>query len=821
MRPRRALAAVVCGLSISAYSIAGSSNRLDIPAGDLIAALDLLAHQTHAELIYSADDLKGLHTRGVHGELTPDTAVRELLEGTQLTTVVHSSGAILITRNANPSDAAQSPQSARQVAVRSTQSNHQPENVDEIVVTASRREELLSNVGVGITTVGKDELETRSASGLEDFVALLPGVNVQSYGTAGYGVVSIRGISPQTSGATVAVYVDDIPFGGSSALPQNAWYWPDIDPADLERVEVLKGPQGTLYGASSLGGVIKYVTQTPSLTTTEISTAEEINEVQGGSPGTKLRASIATPIIANELALRVSGYYEYLGGYIDDVGIGGNDTNHGDKSGLRATLLYQPLDNLKIRLNAGVQHSAVHGYDTTDDGGPSLQPLYGYFEQKRYTPESFKVLAQMYSAEAQWDIRLGRLISASSYSAFDSRQTLDLTPDAAFFPPGLVTATNPAGEIGGYYEDQKTQEIRFTSNRLGTFEFLAGTFYQHEGPEQTTAAYSYDAITPGNPKAFLGSDANRGTLDEYAAFGDGTVYILPQVDLTIGYRYSNIQQQDYKRLAGELYASPGSVDFYPPAANSAQVNQTYLGGIRWRITDEVMLYGRAATGYRPGGTRPIPPGAPAGFGDTYTSDGVRSYEAGIKVRASGGRLVLSADTYLIDWSKIQTSIYVGAENVSGNAGTARSHGAEFEATYVPIEGLTLGANAAYTDARYTETSAEADVLAGQRLYYVPTMTRTVYIDYNLPLDSAWKPQIGAEYDYRSSQLDETGVTLPAYTTFGVHAEIQFDKQALRFYAKNLTNERGIVGSEGYGAGAPYEVVYAQPRTFGLIYSQRF
>jgi outer membrane receptor protein involved in Fe transport len=811
----------MCGLSISPYSLAGSSNRLDIPAGDLIAALDLFARQAHAELIYSAEDLKGLHTRGVHGELTPNTALRELLAGTELTAVVHSSGAILITRSANPSDAAQGPQSARPVAVRRTQSNRQPEHVDEVVVTASRREEPLSSVGMGITTVSNDELETRSASGLEDFVALVPGVNVQSYGTAGYGVVSMRGISPQSSGATVAVYVDDIPFGGSSALPETAWYWPDIDPADLERVEVLKGPQGTLYGASSLGGVIKYVTRIPSLTTSEMSASEELNDVQGGSPGGKLRASVATPIVTNDLAVRVSGYYEFLGGYIDDVGIGGNDTNRGEKSGARATLLYQPLDNLQIRLNAGVQHSEVRGYDTTDDGGPTFQPLYGYFEQQRYTPESFKVLAQMFSAEAQWDTWLGRLISATSYSAFDSRQALDLTPDAAFFPPGVITPTNPAGELGGYYDAQKTQEIRFTSRQLGSFEFVAGTFWQHEGLEQTTAAYSYDTIGQVNPRGFLGSDANTGTLDEYAGFGDGTLYIIPQVDLTIGYRYSDIQQQDNKRLIGELYASPGSVDSYPPLATSAQVNQTYLGGIRWRITDEVMLYGRAATGYRPGGTRPVPPGAPAGFGDTYTSDGIRSYEAGIKVRASGGRLVLSADAYLIDWSKIQTFIYVGAENVNGNAGTARSHGAEFEAVYIPTEGLTLGANAAYTDARYTATSAAADVVAGQRLDYVPTLTRTLYIDCSLPFNSPWRPKIGAEYAYRSSQLDESGVALPAYTTFGVHAEIQFDHQALRFYARNLTNEHGIVGSEGYSAGAPYEVVYARPRTFGLIYSQKF
>jgi iron complex outermembrane recepter protein len=816
MRLRNALAAVVYGLSVSGNSAAGSPNHLDIPAGDLTSALHLLARQTHVEFIYSAEDLKGVHTRGVHGDLTPESAVSKLLEGTDLTVIIHSSGAILITRSPPPGNPSEPPQASVGLpysGARPAQSTRQAESIGEIVVTASRREELLSNVGVGITTVGGEELEARSASSLEDFVALVPGLNVQSWGTAGFGVVSIRGISPQSSGATVATYIDDVPFGGSSAVSLNAWYWPDIDPADLERVEVLKGPQGTLYGASSLGGVIKYVTRTPSLTTTEISTSEELNDVQGGSPGTKLRASVSTPIIENELALRVSGYYEYMGGYIDDIGIGGNDTNHGYKSGIRATLLYQPLDNLKVRLNASIQNSEVHGYNITDDSGPTFQPLYGYFEQKRYTPESFKIQTQIYSSDVQWDTDLGSLISVSSYSDFKPRQTEDLTSYAVFYP-GIISTANPAGFTGGSYDEQRTQEIRFTSKRLSNFEFVAGTFYQHEGLELTTADYSYDTTGQLNPKAFLGGQVNTGKLDEYAGFGDATIYIVPQVDLTVGYRYSDIQQRVNQQFAGELYDHPGTVE------NFAEVKQTYLGGIRWRITDEVMLYGRAATGYRPGGARAVLPGAPAGFGDTYTSDRIRSYEAGVKVRSLGGRLTLSTDAYVIDWTNIQTLVYIGAFDTNGNAGTARSQGAEFEAVYVPIEGLTVGANTAYTDARFTETSAEANVRDGERLHYVPEWTRTVSIDYTLPLGT-WKPQVGGEYAYRSSQLDATGIMLPGYSTFGVHAGVQFDKLSLRFYVKNLTNDRGIDGSIGYTPGVPYQVTYAQPRTFGMIFSQQF
>jgi iron complex outermembrane receptor protein len=262
---------------------------------------------------------------------------------------------------------------------------------------------------------------------------------------------------------------------------------------------------------------------------------------------------------------------------------------------------------------------------------------------------------------------------------------------------------------------------------------------------------------------------------------------------------------------------------YPvyPVENFAEVNKTYLGGIRWRISDEVMLYGRTATGYRPGGARAILPGAPPGFGDTYTSDGIHSYEAGLKVRALGGRLTLSTDAYLINWNQIQTIVYFDGLNTSGNAGTARSRGTELEAAYVPITGVTVGANFAYTDARFTETSADAHVTDGERLQFVPTWTRTAYVEYLVPLGSALKGQIGGEYVYRSSQLDGAGISLPSFNTFDLHAGVEFGRQSLRFYVKNFTNDRGIVGSVGYAPGAPYEVAYAQPRTIGLMFSQIF
>src|SRR6201999_3995756 len=165
--------------------------------------------------------------------------------------------------------------------------------LQEIVVTAARRAESLSEVGSAVSAISGDELLQRSADSLQDYVAFIPGVSLTSQGASGYGVVAIRGIAPQGNGASTATYVDEIPVGASGATTRSAFFTADVDPEDLQRVEVLKGPQGTLYGASSMGGVIKYVTKDPNLTRTEATTAEDFNYVEHGAGGVKVRGSVS------------------------------------------------------------------------------------------------------------------------------------------------------------------------------------------------------------------------------------------------------------------------------------------------------------------------------------------------------------------------------------------------------------------------------------------------------------------------------------------------------------------------------------------------
>ncbi len=690
--------------------------------------------------------------------------------------------------------------------------------LNEIIVTATRRAEPVSKVGEGISVVTTDQLDMLSANSLEDIVQLTPGLSLQSYGSPGYGSFQIRGISPQSVGATVAVYIDDIPFGGSSNLAEGGDFTPDLDPADIQRIEVLKGPQGTLYGATSLGGVIRYITKQPSLEHAEGSATEDVSFTEGGQPSGKVRGSFSTPIIEDKLAVRVSTYYRRIGGFIDDVGFSGKDANSGYDWGVRGTLLYKPTSNLSIDFNAMTQQSSVNGLDTVDLDPNTLRPLYGSLSEERYIPEEFAYKTSLGSAEINWNTLYGTLLSATSISQIKPENYQDVTVD--FEPFGLgVSPSDPAGAIGHHSDQQETQELRFTSNRLGDVEFIAGTFLQHEALGDGNIYPYY--TTAGQPEYqnLLGIDNKYGTLNEAAAYLNATYYILPQLDLTLGTRYSRINQSRSQYYGGLLYTG-SATSFLTNAQSFSASPKSYSAGIRWRMNANVMYYLRAASGYRPGGGRTIPPGAPPGFSASYVSDSIWSYEAGVKVRALDDRLSLDADGFWINWTDIQSLVYIGQFNTDGNGGTARSRGLELQTNYVLLKGLVVGVNAAYTDAIFTQTINT--FVNGERLFLVPKYTASATADYTFPLTGDWTGNAGGDFSYTSSELDTTDYPLPAYGILNLHAGVARDAYRLSLYIKNATNRRAYIGDFGYFAGEPpYTVVVYRPLTVGLSFTENF
>lgn len=848
---RSAVAVLLCSLSVAVYAVADNTARhaINIRTQDLSVALQQLSRQSGTDLIYRPEQVRGLKTHSVVGEFSTQEALVKLLQGTRLTVSEDPSGALLIAApmaSSAPSSEGETGQAqgngqplpgAGEVGKSSSQefrlaqvdqANTGPRldrqssssglALEEIVVTAARRRESLSQVGSAVSAISGDTLLERSSDSLQDYVAFIPGVSLTSQGAAGYGVVAIRGIAPQGNGATTATYVDEIPVGASGGTTRADFFTADLDPEDLQRVEVLKGPQGTLYGSSSMGGVIKYVTKDPNLAGTEVSLFEEGNYTEHADAGEKIRGSWSTALIDDVLGVRASAYYRYDPGFVDDIGVQGSKVGSVNATGARLALLYKPVDALSVKLSAMFQETRQGGLSVVDTNTTDYAPTYGPYQQLRYEREGLDESTRIFSSEIHYHFGLFDLLSATGYSRLDPTGLADDTAGFEAYGLGPVSPANPAQDISRDDTEKVTQEFRLTSARLGIAEFMLGAFYQHEKDH-----FNFIDTLTLSPDTNFAVRAGDGTLSEYAGFLDTTLYFSPKFDLTLGYRYSRIDQSQTQSNGGELYNPVNPNVLSETSQTFSEGPSTYLAAARYHVNDDLLLYARAASGYRPGGGRALPPGTPPGFADFYTSDKLWSYEAGEKLKAWEGRLTVDADVFYIDWSNIQAPVLVPGTpfQLTGNAGKARSRGLELQTALVPVRGLTVGANGAYTDARFIQ-SVPGVANAGDTLTYVPRFAGAAYAQYMQPIHNGWNGVFEGDYKYEGYRVDTYRVPLPGYGVWNARCGVQNDRWQVNLYVKNLTDKYARAGSNGSGgAPLPYYFVIETPRTFGISFQQHF
>jgi outer membrane receptor protein involved in Fe transport len=809
-----ALISVLFGIALSICPAADTAKYLDIPAGELTTALEVLARQSQVELIYSREQLAGLRTAGVHGDLTAKDAVTQLLQGTGLVVKVHPSGALLITRSpikkpATPPAKAPPPGQRRN-------STSEEKSLAEVLVTASRRPEPVTQVPGGVAVITGAELDALGARSLEDYVNFLPGLGIQSYGHFGFDSVFIRGIAPQSVGATIATYVDEIPIGPAGAASTGGEFAIDFDPWDLERIEVLKGPQGTLYGASSMGGVLKYVTRAPDLTHAELHVAEDVSITQEGAPGQRVSGAWSVPLIEGQLALRLSSFYEHVGGYIDDSGAGGKNTNRANNRGLRASVLFAPDESLSWRVTALNQVNASHGNNIVDYDLATGRPVNGTYSQFRYLAEPARTQLDLYYSDLRYRFRGLELIAASSYSRLRPRAWSDVTVGLEEAGFSFVTPRAPVALLQDDPADQITQELRLTSQRPGRLDWMLGVFFQHESLYYESMYSVANAPLPGPP---LGDAHRSGSLTEWAGFADATLHLLPTFDVTAGLRDSEISQTLRRRVSGALANPDDPTAIVRTYQGFTENAPTYLLALRWRPSDSLMIYGRAASGYRPGGGRGTPIGAPANFQNYYTSDSLRSYETGVKTQLLQDRLDIDFAAFWIDWTRIQTLQYFGANDVDGNAGTALSRGMELQVNARPAEHLQLTLDSAYADAHFTQTDPTIPVTAGEPLFYVPKWTAALRAGYSYPIGRAWQALAAADFQYESARLDINGTNLRSYALWDARIGARNSLFRVDLYVKNLTNKQALLGSFADTNSSPYGFVVNAPRTVGLSFTQ--
>jgi outer membrane receptor protein involved in Fe transport len=703
--------------------------------------------------------------------------------------------------------------------------HRQAADLPAVVVTANKRTEKLQDVPMAVSAVSGDDLKRAGANSFADYATQVPGLNVIST-SEGQTQLVLRGITSGSGQANSAVstYINDAPYGSSTVYAGGGLLTPDLDPADLERIEVLRGPQGTLYGANSLGGLVKFVTVPPDATRTFGYVSTGYSSVKGGGSGFNERAMFNLPLIADTLALRINAYDRKDPGYIDNVATGQSKVNEATVRGGRAEMRWTPTDKVSVSLSALAQNLSSDGLANTGvDVDPlTLRPLYGYQKQSRAAGTGlFKIKYRLYDASVNADFGWAKLVSSSSYSTQKVNTDQDVT--AAYGP-----VLNPAFGLdnGGYSITDPitlgkfTQDLRLQSREDQMLEWRVGVFYTRESTTNQQLVNGFDAST-GAPLDLppLGAiDVGPGIFKEWAAYADLTWHVTSQLSILVGGRYSKDKTTFTQTGSGLLV---GDIAF---TTRSKDTPTTFLFNPSFKFNDDVMAYIRVASGFRPGGPNVgVPPGlgAPVSFGP----DKLTSYELGFKSTLLDRRMSFDADVFYIDWSHIQLTSTAGGFSFLGNGGKAKSQGVEASWKYAPARGLVISANASYTDAALTADTPEGLFgYDGDRLPWVPKWNATVGLDYDFPLGGGWSGSAGATYNYvgdrKTDFLPVPGprLTAPSYHGIDVHAGSYFGPWSLQAYVKNLTNQRGITSltSETIDPqGSPFAASYVPPRTVGV------
>ncbi|TPG05366.1 TonB-dependent receptor [Rhodanobacter glycinis] len=714
---------------------------------------------------------------------------------------------------------------------RPASSSTAPTDLGTVIVTANKRSERLQDVPMAVSALQGQQLERESAVNFADYATRVPGLNVISNGQ-GWTQLVLRGITSGSGQAnsTVGTYIDDAPYGSSTVYAAGGVLTPDIDPDDLQRIEVLRGPQGTLYGSNTLGGLIKFVTTPPDTSIASARVGAGYSSVSGGGSGFDERAMVNLPLVEGKLGLRANAYNRNDPGYIDNSVTGKSEVNGAKVSGARAQLLWTPTDRVSLRLSALAQNLGSDGLANVgvDVDRDTLQPLHGDLQQSRAASTGlFKLQYRLYDASLNADLGWARLISSSTYSTQAMNSNADLTaPYGPILNPAFGLSNGGYSLVNQITLGKFTQELRLQSPETQALEWRAGVFYTREHSNNFQHIASFDATT-GAPIALpqLGDIyVGPAIFTEWAAYGDVTWHATSQLSVLVGARYSS-DRASYTQTGDGILVGPSQ---FTTRGSDSPV--TYLFNPSYKFSDDMMAYVRVASGFRPGGPNVgVPPGLGAPL--TFGPDKLVSYELGFKSTVLERRMTFDVATFYIDWSQIQLTVNAGGFGFLGNGGKAKSQGLEAAWQFAPVRGLMLQANASWTDPKLAaDTQAGLFGYKGDRLPYVPKWNASLGVDYDFPLASGWSGFVGASYRFIGSRASDFRAVpgsrkeVPSYDGIDLRAGVNYANWTIKAYVKNLTDERGItaIAPQTIDPNAnPFSAAYVPPRTVGISASVDF
>ena len=709
--------------------------------------------------------------------------------------------------------------------------------IAEIIVTAQKRSENLQDVPSSVSVFGEQQLSRLHATQLADFVTYLPGISVASGGGPGQTTITLRGIAPVGPGAVVGTYIDDTPLGASNNYARATGFALDMMPYDIERVEVLRGPQGTLYGAGSMGGLLKYVMRDPSTEALEFRAGLEGSDVAGADdPGWGARAGVNVPL-GDKVALRASYFTQTTPGYIDNVYAddfrsGQQDENEIEQTGGRAALLWQASDNLSVTLGGMWQRvdsddNSTQTLALTAVDPPQARRELGDLQTSHPIQQVFSKDVDYYFGTVNWNLGWGEFVSASSYSSAKTAQQQDATITFGSLFPLLTGGLVPEGlsQFNITLDLEKwTQEFRLASSGDDKVEWRVGVFYTDEKSDNRQLATATDLA--GQPIPIFSPAFAIAQLpsnyEEMAVFGDVTFKFNDAFDLITGLRWA-ANDQSFHQITGGAILPTEDV-----GGESDEDVFTWAVSPRWHISEDTMAYVRVATGYRPGGPNLILPGVPP----QVDSDELTNYELGLKTQFMEGRALVNAAVFYIDWEGIQQIQAFGGISALDNAGDAESKGVELESLFAVTNGLQLGLNLSYTDATLETSPPGLGNLLGARLPLVPEWTGSLTADYSFTAFGGRDAHVGAGWRYIDERESDTvtidnnlSYVLPEYDVVDLNADVRFDAVTVRFFVRNLTDERGYTGGgttvNGLDQPIRVDVNLLQPRTVGFSLDFQF
>jgi len=839
------LIAGISALLLPGFSYADevAEYKVELAAQPLSEALKSLADQTGLQVVFFSEVTDGVHSVALNGEFTSDAALDELLADSGLSYEYINDKAVTIRPVSEDHDLgksqpasqrtlfaqAQTPAAQSQTIAQSqTVSDENRDEgqdvtaIDEIIVTAAKRgEQSLQRVPLSISAISETTLEDMGADVFSDFSRTVPGLIFVDEGPGDKQYV-IRGVRA-VGASTVGLYFDETVLT-SSKLVDGGGRQPDINLFDIERIEVLRGPQGTLYGAGSMSGTVRYITNKPDPQKIDYKVGVAASSTKSGSENYQLNAMLNFPLVEDRVGARLTGWTRDYSGFIDNIRLGETTINNENTNGGRIQLRWIPSE--QVTLTASFLHQK-----TESKGRQRFFPDDGDLKQSAFSKEPWDDEMDIYSLTGEFDFGSGSLVATSNWFERDVIFSFDTTPILLFFGIPDIAIVSIQPQTHRIFSN----ELRFSSSFDGPIQLVLGGFFQDTKRSfVSTVPIVSSAGLPLEPPIFVLARSGVENSEEYAVFGEVSYDVSERLSVLVGLRWFDFRQVDDGlllapfTLGGPLLPVP----IPQPQRRASDTKLTSKFLVSYQASDDLLVYAEAAQGFRVGGTNdPTIFGLPEENLD-FDSDSLWNYEIGMKSNWYDNRLIVNAGIYYIKWDDMQVNeAFMGVGFIS-NAGEAHVRGVELEVFARPVEGLEVTIAGSWLNAELDEDQPprSGDTLPGLEgdpLPKVPEFTGSASAQYTFPL--AGLPFDGrARLDY--SFVDEARTNFRAddpffnimdpYSLVNLKVGVFGEKWEASLFVDNLFDKRAQVNVVE-NIEEVLSIFTNRPRTIGIRFQTRY